>query len=87
VKIQGLDGGFKNRKAQGSKREEKDLSANTFELEMDGGLIPQKGRGSLTKSPWLKGGTRLLIWAVGSKSNGSDAFRFGRSDLDRTGPI
>jgi hypothetical protein len=56
VKIQGLDGGFKNQKAQGSKREEKDLSANTFELEMDGGLIPQKGRSSLTKSPWLKGG-------------------------------
>jgi hypothetical protein len=56
VKIQGLDGGFKNRKAQGSKREEKDLSANTFELEMDGGLIPQKGRGSLTKPPRLRGG-------------------------------
>jgi hypothetical protein len=55
--------------------EGKDLSANTFELEMDGGLIPQKGRGSLTKLPWLKGGTRLLIWVVGSKSNGSDAFR------------
>jgi hypothetical protein len=51
--------------------EEKDLSANTFELEMDGGLIPQKGRGSLTKLPWLRGGTRFLIWAVGSKSNGS----------------
>jgi hypothetical protein len=29
--------------------EEKDLSANTFELEMDGWLIPQKGRGSLAK--------------------------------------
>jgi hypothetical protein len=48
--------GSKKRKAQGSKREEKDMSANTFELEMDGGLIPQKGRGSLTKSPWLKRG-------------------------------
>jgi hypothetical protein len=35
--------------------EGKDLSVNTFELEMDGGLIPQKGRGSLTKLPWLKG--------------------------------
>jgi hypothetical protein len=55
--------------------EGKDLSANTFELEMDGRLIPQKGRGSLTKLPRLKGATRLLIWAVGSKSNGSDAFR------------
>jgi hypothetical protein len=55
VKIQGLDGGFKNRKAQGSKREEKDLSTNTFELEMDGGLIPQKGRGSLTKLSQLRG--------------------------------
>jgi hypothetical protein len=29
--------------------EEKDLSTNTFELEMDGGLIPQKSRGSLAK--------------------------------------
>jgi hypothetical protein len=55
--------------------EGKDLSAKTFELEMDGGLIPQKGRGSLKKLPRLKGGTRLLIRAVGSKSNGSDAFR------------
>jgi hypothetical protein len=56
--------------------EGKDLSAKTFELEMDGGLIPQKGRGSLTKLPRLKGGgTQLLIRAVGSKSNGSDAFR------------
>jgi hypothetical protein len=35
--------------------EGKDLSPNTFELEMDGGLIPQKGRGSLTKLPQLKG--------------------------------
>jgi hypothetical protein len=35
--------------------EGKDLSANTFELEMDGGLIPQKGRGSLTKLAQLKG--------------------------------
>jgi hypothetical protein len=36
--------------------EGKDLSAKTFELEMDGGLIPQKGRGSLIKLPRLKGG-------------------------------
>jgi hypothetical protein len=38
--------------------EGKDLSAKTFELEMDGGLIPQKGRGSLIKLPRLKGGVR-----------------------------
>jgi hypothetical protein len=31
--------------------EEKDLSANTFELEMDGGLIPEKPEGSLAKRP------------------------------------
>jgi hypothetical protein len=66
--------------------EGKVLSANTFELEMDGGLIPQKGRGSLTKLPQLKGYAASTL-GVGSKSNGSDAFQFGRSDRDRTGPI
>jgi hypothetical protein len=49
MKTQGLDGGFKNRKAQGSKRVKQDLTANTFELRVDRGLIPQKGRGSLAK--------------------------------------
>jgi hypothetical protein len=33
-------------------------------------MIPRKLRGSLTKLPRLKG--YLLIWAVGSGSNGSD---------------
>jgi hypothetical protein len=42
---------MKNWKTQGSKREEKGLSVNTFELGVDGGLIPEKRRGSLTK--WL----------------------------------
>jgi hypothetical protein len=44
-----MDGGFKNWKAQGSKREEKDLSVNTFELGVDGGLISRKPEGSLAK--------------------------------------
>jgi hypothetical protein len=43
-------------------------------------LIPRKLRGSLTKLPRLKG--YLLIYAVGSGSDGSGAFRFGRSDLN-----
>jgi hypothetical protein len=37
--------------AQGSKREEKDLTAIIFELRVDCGLIPRKLRGSLTKWP------------------------------------
>jgi hypothetical protein len=44
-----MDGGFKNWKAQGSKQEEKDLSVNTFELGVDGGLISRKPEGSLAK--------------------------------------
>jgi hypothetical protein len=47
-------------------------------------LIPRKFRGSLTKLPWLKG--YLLIWAVGSKSDDSDTFQFGWSDLHGKGP-
>jgi hypothetical protein len=43
-------------------------------------LIPRKLRGSLTQLPRLKG--YLLIWAIGSGSNGSGAFRFGWSDLN-----
>jgi hypothetical protein len=49
MKTQGLDSGFKNRKAQGSKRVQQALIANTFELRVDRGLIPQKDRGSLAK--------------------------------------
>jgi hypothetical protein len=43
-------------------------------------LVFEKRRGSLTKQPRLKG--YLLFWAVGSGSDGSGAFRFGRSDLN-----
>jgi hypothetical protein len=53
--MQGMDCGHQIQEVQGVKRKEKDLSAITFELERDGGLIPQKGRGSLTKLPQLKG--------------------------------
>jgi hypothetical protein len=57
--------------------EEKDLSANTFELEMDGGLIPEKPEGSLAKKDRPK--RYLLIRIVGSRSGGSE--RKGMQDL------
>jgi hypothetical protein len=41
-----MDGGHKFQEAQGVKRKEKDLSVNTFELGLDGGLISQKPEGS-----------------------------------------
>jgi hypothetical protein len=40
MKTRGLDGGFKNWKAQGSKRVKQDLTAISFELRVDRGLIP-----------------------------------------------
>jgi hypothetical protein len=49
VKTRGLDCGFNFQKNQGPKREEKDLIVNTFELQVDRGLIPRKGEGSLAK--------------------------------------
>jgi hypothetical protein len=49
VKTLDMDCGFKIQEAQGVKREEKDMSANTFELGLDGGLIPEKPEGSLAK--------------------------------------
>jgi hypothetical protein len=54
-KTQDMDCGFKIPEAQGSKREEKDLTVIIFELRVDCGLIPRKLRGSLTKLPQLKG--------------------------------
>jgi hypothetical protein len=41
--------GFNFQRSQGPKREEKDLIVNTFELGVDGGLIPGKSGGSLAK--------------------------------------
>jgi hypothetical protein len=65
-----MDCGHKFQEAQGGKREEKDLSVNTFELGVDGGLISQKGRGSLAKlaaetvspvlGPWIRIGRLRL---------------------------
>jgi hypothetical protein len=43
-------------------------------------LVFEKRGGSLTKKPRLK--RYLLFWAIGSRSDGSGAFRFGRSDLN-----
>jgi hypothetical protein len=62
-----MDRGHKFQEAQGGKWEEKDLSVNTFELGVDGGLISQKGRGSLAK---LAAERYLLFWALGSGSGG-----------------
>jgi hypothetical protein len=64
-----MDGGFKNRKAQGSKRVKQDLTIIIFELRVDCGLISRKNRGSLAKR---------LVEAVSSildarsKTNGPD---------------
>jgi hypothetical protein len=55
MKTQGLDCGHKIQEAQGVKREEKDLSAITFELELDGGFISKKVGVSLAKTPPLTG--------------------------------
>jgi hypothetical protein len=44
-----MDYGHKFQEAHGVKREEKDLSVNTFELGVDGGLIPGNPEGSLAK--------------------------------------
>jgi hypothetical protein len=46
-----MDGGFKNQKAQGSKRVKQDLTIIIFELRVDCGLISRKNKGSLAK--WL----------------------------------
>jgi hypothetical protein len=40
-------------------------------------------QGLFSKTAWLK--RYLLFWAVGSGSNGSDAFWFGQSNLNGTG--
>jgi hypothetical protein len=53
VKTPNMDCGFKFQEAQGVKREEKDLSANTFELGLDGGFISKKSRVSLERLPGL----------------------------------
>jgi hypothetical protein len=44
-----MDRGHKFQEAQGVKREEKDLIVINFELQVDCGLISQKGRDSLAK--------------------------------------
>jgi hypothetical protein len=44
-----MDCGFNFQERQGLKREEKDLIVNTFELQVDCGLIPGKSGGSLAK--------------------------------------
>jgi hypothetical protein len=44
-----MDCGFKILEAQGPKSIKQDLSVNTFELWVDGGLIPGKPGGSLAK--------------------------------------
>jgi hypothetical protein len=49
MKTRDMDCGHKFQETQGVKREEKDLSVNTFELGVDGGLFSQKGRDSLAK--------------------------------------
>jgi hypothetical protein len=41
-------------------------------------------QGLFSKAARAKG--YLLIWTVGSGSDGSDAFQFGRSDLNGGGP-
>jgi hypothetical protein len=41
-------------------------------------------QGLFSKTAWLK--RYLLIWAVRSGLDGSDAFQFGRSDLNGGGP-
>jgi hypothetical protein len=55
VKTRGMDCGYENWKAQGSKSIKQDLTVIIFELRVDRGLIPRKLRGSLTKLPRLKG--------------------------------
>jgi hypothetical protein len=50
-----MDCGHKIQEAQGVKREGKDLSAITFELELDGGFISKKAGVSLAKTPPLTG--------------------------------
>jgi hypothetical protein len=44
-----MDGGFKNRKAQGSKRVKQDLTIIIFEPRVDCGLISRKPEVSLAK--------------------------------------
>jgi hypothetical protein len=44
-----MDGGFNFQGAQGSKHVKQDLTVNILELQVDRGLISQKGRGSLAK--------------------------------------
>jgi hypothetical protein len=55
VKRHGLDGGFNFQEAQGVKWEEKDLSVNTFKLQVDCGLIAGKAEGSLARLLALTG--------------------------------
>jgi hypothetical protein len=55
LKLQERIGKPKSRKPRGVKREEKDLSANIFELRLDRRLIREKLRGSLERSPGRTG--------------------------------
>jgi hypothetical protein len=46
-----MDGRFNFLGAQGSKQIKQDLTANILELQVDRGLVFEKGRGSLARKP------------------------------------
>jgi hypothetical protein len=69
MKTRGMDCGYENWKAQGSKSIKQDLTVIIFELRVDCGLIPEKPEGSLAKR---LAEAVVLIWIVGSRSGGLD---------------